>query len=80
MEAFNAALRRRSAYYRRETNTYAKNVSSLQIRLDGYWVLHNFVRPHFTLKQVPAVALGILEKGLTWLELFQIQFFSPIQI
>ena len=65
-EAFNASLRRRNSAYRRKTNTYAKNVPGLQRTLDLYWIVHNFVRPHFTTKLVPAVALGILEKGLSW--------------
>ncbi len=78
VEALNSSLRRRLSCYRRKTNTYAKDILALQKRLDAYWVLHNFVWPHFTLKEVPAVALGILEKGLSWFELFRIQFFSPI--
>ena len=59
--------------YRRRTNRYAKEKASLQTRLDAYWVLHNFVRVHFTTKQVPAVALGILKTGLSLAELFKIQ-------
>lgn len=74
VEAFNASLRRRLACYRRKTNTYAKDQPSLQRRLDLYWLLHNFVCPHFTTKLVPAVAMGILEKGLSWLDLFQIRY------
>jgi len=72
LEGFNAGLRRKLACYRRRTNTYAKQAEVLQIRLDVQWVLHNFVRPHFTTKQVPAVALGILEKGLSIFELFKV--------
>ena len=71
VEAFNSALRRRLACYRRKTNTYAKIKTSLQTRLDAYWVLHNFVRPHFTTKQVPAAALGILETGLSLWDIFR---------
>jgi hypothetical protein len=71
VEAFNSALRRRLACYRRRTNTYAKIKTSLQTRLDAYWVLYNFVRPHFTTKQVPAVALGILETGLSLWDIFR---------
>ena len=41
--------------------------------LDLHWIVHNFIRPHFTAKKVLAVALGIIEKGLTWNELFAIQ-------
>jgi transposase-like protein len=73
VEAFNSALRRRLACYRRQTNTYAKIKTSLQTRLDVYWILHNFVRSHFTTKQVPAVALGILETGLSLGDIFRIQ-------
>jgi hypothetical protein len=36
-------------------------------------MFHNFIRCHFTTRQVPAVALGILQKGLTWEELFQLR-------
>jgi hypothetical protein len=77
LEAFNAALRRRLACYRRKANTYAKAQPTLQTRLDVYWVLHNFIRPHFTTKQVPALAIGILEHPLAWSQLFRIQYRFP---
>ena len=67
-------MRRRLACYRRRTNTYAKAQPKLQRRLDVYWLLHDFVRRHYTTKQVPAVALGILAAGLTWADLFRIQY------
>jgi hypothetical protein len=73
LEGFNAALRRRLSCYRRKTNTYAKQQLFLQVRLDAYWVLHNFVWKHFTTKQVPAVALGILSTGLSLEQLFRLQ-------
>jgi hypothetical protein len=38
-----------------------------------YWVVHNFLRVHFTIREVPAVALGILERRLSVQEIFQIQ-------
>jgi transposase-like protein len=74
LEAFNSALRRRLACYRRKTNTYSKHTPALQCRLDVYWLLHNFVRTHFTTRQVPAVALGILDQGLSLQELFQMRY------
>jgi transposase-like protein len=77
LEGFNSSARRKISCYRRKTNTYAKDKKPLQKRLDAYWVLHNFVRVHFTTKQVPAVALGILEKGFSLAELFRIQRISP---
>ena len=65
LEAFNASLRRHCAAYRRKTNTYTKKKKRLQHRLDVFWILHNFVRVHFTTRQVPAVALGIIQQGLS---------------
>jgi transposase-like protein len=72
-EAFFSALRRKCATFRRRANTYAKSVQGLQRLLDVYWVLHNFVRIHFTTREVPAVALGIIDRGLSVLELFQLR-------
>ena len=72
LEAFNASLRRRCAAYRRKTNTYAKKKKRLQQRLDVYWILHNFARVHFITQHVPAVALGIIEQGLSLAEIFSI--------
>jgi hypothetical protein len=69
LEAFNASLRRRCAAYRRKTNTYAKKKKRLKPRLDVYWILHNFVRVHFTIQHVPALALGIIEQGLSLAEI-----------
>jgi len=39
----------------------------------GLWIIHNFIRVYFTTKQVPAVALGILEEGLSWEEILMIK-------
>jgi transposase-like protein len=76
VEAFNGSLRRRNSAFRRRCNTYAKNVSSLQRTLDLGWIAHNFIRVHFTTKKVPAVALGILDRGLQWADVFKMQYNS----
>jgi hypothetical protein len=73
LEAFHTSLRRRCAAYRRRTNMYAKKTGRLQERLDVYWIVHNFVRVHFTTRQVPAVALGILDHGFALHEIFLLQ-------
>ena len=52
---------------------YAKSTKGLQRLLRVYWVVHNFLRVHFTTREVPAVALGILERRLTVQEMFQMQ-------
>ncbi len=74
VEAFNASLRRRNAAFRRKTNTYAKSRQDLQRTLNVYWLVHNFVRVHFTTKAVPAVKLGILEVGLSWFQLLTMRY------
>ena len=73
LAAFHTSLRRRCAAYRRRTNMYAKYTGRLQERVDVYWIVHNFVRVHFTTRQVPAVALGILGHGFALHEIFLIQ-------
>jgi hypothetical protein len=74
LEAFNTSMRRRNSTFRRSTNTYAKSRKNLQRTLDVYWLVHNFVREHFTTKTVPAVKLGILETGVSWSQLFTIRY------
>ena len=73
LEAFNSSLRRYLSAFRRRTNTYAKSSFGLQRVLDILWMVHNFVRAHFTTRTVPAVAIGILKKGLTWEDLLQLR-------
>ncbi|AUB80271.1 IS1 family transposase [Candidatus Thiodictyon syntrophicum] len=73
LEASNASFRRKNSAYRRRTNTYAKSISGLQRTLDMLWIVHNFIRSHFTTKQVPAVALGILQQGLSWDEVLRVR-------
>ena len=74
LEAFNASMRRRNATFRRKTNTYAKSRKDLQRTLDVFWLLHNFVRVHFTTKVVPAVKLGILKTGISWSQLLTMRY------
>jgi len=68
-EGQNGATRRKNSAYRRRTNTYAKIKAGLQRTLDLYWVMHNFVRKHFTTKEVPAVKLGVMEKAVSFEDL-----------
>ena len=72
-EAFFSSLRRKWATFRRKTNMYAKATKGLQRLLRVYWVVHNVLRVHFTTREVPAVALDILDRRLTVPEMFQIQ-------
>ena len=72
-EAFNSSTRRRNSAFRRKTNTYSKKKNALQRTLDILWIVHNFIRIHFTTKKVPAVAIGIMKKGLSWVDMFKVQ-------
>ena len=74
VEANNSEMRQRRSPFRRKTNTYAKSKNNLQRILNVYWVIHNYVRPHFTTEEVPAVRLGIVEKTLNVKTLFSIQY------
>ena len=65
LEAQNAAIRRRNSTFRRKTNTYAKTEKGLQRTLDVHQIIHNYVRPHWTTGEVPAVSLRILPKPLS---------------
>ncbi len=73
LEAQNTATRRRNSTFKRKTNTYAKNVEGLQRTLDVHQIIHNYVRPHWTTREVPAVALGILSKPLTLEDILNMQ-------
>jgi transposase-like protein len=73
LEATNASIRRRDSTYRRKTNTYAKSTTGLQRTLDIFWIAHNFIRKHFTTKKVPAVAIGIMQQGLSWQDVFRLR-------
>lgn len=61
-EAQNAAIRRRASAYRRCQNLYAKREEGLQRALDVQRLLHNWVRPHFSLGKsvTPAIAIAQL--------------------
>ena len=65
VESQNATMRRKNSAYRRKTNTYAKTKIALQRTLYLYWVVHNFVREHFTTKEVPAVSIGMINNQMS---------------
>lgn len=73
VEAQNAAARRRNSAFRRKTNTYAKTGKGLQRTLDVHQLIHNFVRPHWTTREVPVVSMGILSKPFTLEDILTLQ-------
>ena len=73
VEAQNAAARRKNSVFRRKTNIYAKTKEGLQRTLDVHQLIHNFVRPHWTTREVPAVSMGILLKSFTLEDILTMQ-------
>lgn len=70
-EAQNSALRRRASAYRRRQNLYAKCVEGLQRVLNVQRLIHNWVRPHWGLKNkiTPAMAMGYCNRPISISEL-----------
>jgi hypothetical protein len=82
LEALNSALRRRATAYRRRQNQYAKIVEGLQRALNVQRLLHNWVKPHYSLdkKTTPAMAMGFITRPLKIRELLScrgFQYFIP---
>ena len=76
VEAFNASLRRRLSAYTRKANTYAKGKDHLQRALDMYWLVHNFIRLHWTTKKIPAAVLGIVKPWFSFTDLLMAQLLT----
>ena len=64
-EAHNAAIRRRCSAFRRRQNLYAKTVEGLQRAITVQRLIHNWVRPHWSLKTTPAATLGLVKRPLS---------------
>ena len=69
-EANNSALRRRCSTYRRQQNLYAKTVEGLQRAVTVQRLVHNWVRPHWSLDKnmTPSMALGLYHRPISMLE------------
>lgn len=81
-EAHNSALRRRASVYRRRQNHYAKVVQGLQRALNVQRLVHNWVRPHWGLrnKRTPAMAIGFIDRPLTITEILSSRGFDAINL
>jgi hypothetical protein len=81
-EAQNAALRRRASSYRRRQNLYPKGVEGLQRALDVQRLIHNWVRPHWSLHKgvTPAMAMGYSLRSFSIHELLTHQGFLSVSL
>jgi hypothetical protein len=82
LEAFNSALRRRATAYRRRQNHYAKQVEGLQRALDVQRLMHNWVRPHWSLgkQTTPAMAMGFIQRPLKLSEILVSRGFQSLTL
>ena len=72
VEAFNSALRRRATADRRRQNHYAKQRKGLQRALNVQRLIHNWVRPHWSLgkRTTPSMAMGFIQRPVRISEIF----------
>ena len=72
-EAHNAALRRRCSAFRRRQNLYAKTRDGLERALSVQRLIHNWVRPHWSSDQTPAMAMGFLSQPVSLSEMLSMR-------
>ncbi len=65
-EAHNSAIRRRCSAYRRRQNLYAKKVQGLNRAITVQRLIHNWIKPHFSLGKniTPAMAIGYIKRPI----------------
>ena len=65
--ALNTAIRRRCSAKRRTENLYAKKVEGLNRAITIQRLIHNWIRPHFSLGKnvTPAMAIGYIKQPIT---------------
>lgn len=82
VEAFNSALRRRATAYRRRQNHYAKQVKGLQRALNVQRLIHNWVRPHWSLgkRTTPSMAMGFIKRPVKISEILSSRGFECLTL
>jgi hypothetical protein len=79
-EALNSSIRRRCSAYRRRQNHYAKTVAGLQRTITVQRLIHNWIRPHWSLakRTTPAMAMGFCQHLVSMEEFLTIRGYSSI--
>ncbi len=70
-EALNSSIRRRCSAYRRRQNLYSKKVQGLNRAITIQRLIHNWVKPHFSLGKniTPAMAIGYINRPIAMEEM-----------
>jgi len=79
-EALNSSIRRRCSAYRRQANHYAKTVDGLQHAITLQRLIHNWVRPHWSLAKepTPARVLGFCDCPIPMEQFLTLRGFAAI--
>lgn len=79
-EALNSSIRRRCSAYRRRQNHYAKTVDGLQHAITAQRLIHNWIRPHWSLDRgtTPAMAMGFCDRPIPMAEFLTLPGYSAI--
>lgn len=79
-EALNSSIRRRCSAYRRRQNHYAKTVDGLQHAITLQRLIHNWIRPHWSLAKetTPAMVLGFCDRPIPMEEFLTLRGFAAI--
>jgi hypothetical protein len=79
-EAFNSSICRRCSAYRRRQNHYDKTSKGLQHMVTFERLIHNWVRPHWSLDKntTPAMAIGFTPRPIKMAELLNLRGFQTL--
>lgn len=79
-EALNSSIRRRCSAYRRRQNHYAKTRDGLQQAITAQRLIHNWIRPHWSLdkEMTPAIAMGFCDRPIPMEEFLTLRGFAAI--
>jgi hypothetical protein len=79
-EALNSSIRRRCSAYRRRQNHYAKTSKGLQQAVTFQRLVHNWVRPHWSLGKhtTPAMAMGFAPRPIKMEEFLNLRGFASL--
>lgn len=79
-EALNSSIRRRCSAYRRRQNHYAKTVDGLEQAITAQRLIHNWIRPHWSLQRqtTPAMAMGFCDRPVPMEEFLTLRGFADI--
>lgn len=71
VERHNLSMRMGMRRYTRRTNGFSKRLDRYVYSLANFMLYYNFIRPHLTPEDPPAVYAGVANRPLTWREVLE---------